>query len=254
MVIAAKHLKRLARRVLPSPCQNWLKNLWNKYKCRPPLGSVRMGDLGSTAPVNHGWGFERGQPIDRYYIENFLASRSENISGRVLAIGDDYYTRQFGSTRVTQSDILHIENHPNATIVGDLTNAPQINSNSFDCFLLVQTLQLIYDLKSTLQTINRIMKPGGVVLATLPGITPLKDEEWNGLWHWNFTTLSAQRLFAEHFPVENIHVESHGNVLAATAFLQGLASQEFSQAELDHCDLSFPVTITVCAVKPEEAL
>ena len=246
-----EQLELIAKRTLPIPVHNWLKSQLQAYKHHPPLGKVRLGDLQGLKPINSGWGFERGQAIDRYYIENFLACHSNNIRGRVLAIGDDFYTQRFGGERVTKSDVLHVEDNPNATIIADLTNAEHIPSNTFDCFLLVQTLQLIYEVRLALKTTYRIMKPGGVVLATFPGITPLKDEEWNNCWCWNFTALSAQRLFEEVFPKENIQVETHGNALAATAFLQGLAVQDIPKGKLDYHDRSYEVTITVRAVKPE---
>lgn len=245
-------LKKIAKQVLPSPSHHWLKSQWQTYKHHFPFGTLKLGDLSDVKPVNSGWGFERGQPIDRYYIENFLANQCDDIYGRVLAIGDDYYTQKFGHRdRITKSDVLHVEDNPNATIVADLTDAEQIPSNTFDSFLLVQTLQLIYEVRLALKTTYRIMKPGGVVLATFPGITPLKDEEWNGCWYWNFTVLSAQRLFEEVFPKDNIQVDTYGNALAATAFLQGLSVQDLPPGKLDFSDPGFPVTITVRAVKPE---
>ena len=107
-----------------------------------------------------------------------------------------------------------------------------------------------------MKTIYRILKPGGVLLATLPNLTPIldpgkDDKSWgSSCWYWGFTTASAQRLFLETFPKENIQVETYGNVLTATAFLQGLSSQELSQKELNYCDPSYQVLITVRAVKP----
>ncbi len=246
-----KLLKSIARYTLPVSIRDRLKSQLQAYKHHPPLGKVRLGDLQSLKPISSGWGFDRGQPIDRYYIENFLASQSHDIHGRVLAIGDGFYTQQFGGDRVTKSDVLHIEDNPNATIIADLTDAEHIPSDIFDCFLLVQTLQLIYEVRLAIKTSYRIMKPGGVILATFPGITPLKDEEWNNCWCWNFTALSAQRLFEEVFPKENIQVETHGNVLTATAFLQGLAVEDIQKEKLDYHDPSYEVTITVRAVKPE---
>jgi SAM-dependent methyltransferase len=242
-----EQLKLIAQRTLPIPVHNWLKSQLQAYK----HGKVRLGDLQSLKPINSGWGFERGKAIDRYYIENFLGRHSNDIHGHVLAIGDDFYTQQFGGDRVTKSDVLHIEDNPNATIIADLTDAEHIPSNTFDCFLLLQTLQLIYEVRLALLTTYRIMKPGGIVIATFPGITPLKDEEWNNCWCWNFTALSAQRLFEEVFPSENIQVETHGNALAATAFLQGLAVQDIPKGKLDYHDRSYEVIITVRAVKPE---
>ncbi len=247
-----KHLTLITKQTLPEPVFHWLKSLWHAYKYYPPLGMVRLGNLRRLTPISSSWGFDRGQPIDRYYIENFLARHSEVIRGRVLEIGDNYYTCKFGGDRVIKSDVLHVtENNPTATIVGDLANADHIPSNTFDCFILTQTLQYIYELQNGLKTIYRILKPGGIVLATLPSITPLLDPNWNDCWYWGFTTLSAQRLFEEVFPRTNVKVETYGNVLAATAFLQGLATRDLQKRELDYCDPSYQVLITVTAVKPE---
>jgi hypothetical protein len=43
--------------------------------------------------------------------------------------------------------VPHVERHPGATIVGDLTRADHIPSDSFDCVNLTQTLQFIYDVR-----------------------------------------------------------------------------------------------------------
>jgi SAM-dependent methyltransferase len=217
------------------------------------VGAIDFGSLRRVTPISRQFGYDRGLPIDRYYIENFLAKNAADVKGRVLEIGDNSYTRQFGGNSVTQSDVLHIvEGNPQATIVGDLTNAEHIPSDIFDCFILTQTLQCIYDTRAALKTIYRILKPGGVVLATFSGISLTPPDQWGDYWCWNFTTQSGRRLFAEFFPEANIQVESYGNVLAAIAFLQGLATEELQKAELDHRDRPYELLITVRAVKPKE--
>jgi SAM-dependent methyltransferase len=243
-------LKQIAK-TLPVPVHRWLKAEWRSYQHPPPLGKVRWGGLRRLKPVSSCWGLDRGQPVDRYYIENFLARYAQDIQGRVLEIGDNSYTQSYGSDRVTQSDVLHIdENDPNATIIADLVDADQIASNTFDCFILTQTLQLIYEVRLALATVYRILKPGGVVLVTIPGITPISDHEWQNAWCWSFTTRSARRLFEEVFPADAIEIETFGNVLSATAFLQGIAAEELRMNELDYRDPGYEVTITVRAVKP----
>ena len=140
-------------------------------------------------------------PIDRHYIENFLARHKPDIRGRVLEIGDNGYTRRFGADQVIKSDVLHVsEGNPEATIIADLTSAPQIPSDSFDCIILTQTLQLIYDTRAALRTCYRILKPGGILLATFPGISQIDSGEWGNSWYWAFTALSARWLFEEIFP------------------------------------------------------
>lgn len=213
--------------------------------------SVRMGTLRRLSPVSPCFGFDRGQPIDRYYIEAFLADNSAAIHGHVLEIGDDEYSRRFGASRVTRQDVLHIEpGFPGATLIADLANAPHLPSEQFDCIVLTQTLHYIFDLDAALATLHRILKPGGTLLATLPGISRLcTDQADKKSDCWRFTVASAHRLFARHFELPLTSVASHGNVLSAVAFLQGLATHELHRHELDHYDPNFPVTITVSAVR-----
>jgi SAM-dependent methyltransferase len=210
--------------------------------------------LRRTKPISRRWGFDRGLPVDRFYIENFLARHVNEIQGRVLEIGDDSYTYKFGGDRVTRSDVLNVaEGNPKTSIVADLTNATHIPSDTFDCIVLTQTLQLIYDVQAAIKTFYRVLKPGGTLLVTFPGISHKGDSNWGKYWHWNFTTLSAQRLFQEVFPAEKVKVNAYGNVLAAIAFLHGLAAQELSQEELNYHDPDYEVLITVSAVKPDAA-
>lgn len=238
---------------LAAPLQRyWPLPLSNRPS--PPVGAVRLGQLRRLTPISRQFGYDRGLPIDRYYIENFLNHYSQDIKGRVLEIGDDSYTRQFGGTEVTQRDVLHVkEGNSVATFVGDLTQAEQIPSNAFDCFILTQTLHLVYDFHTALKTIYRILKPGGIVLATVPGISQKCDDEWANYWCWSFTAASGRQLFEECFPADHIRIDTYGNVLAATAFLQGLCAKDLTLAELDYCDSHYELLITVRAVKPEKA-
>jgi glycosyltransferase involved in cell wall biosynthesis len=247
----AKHVARGAtRRLLPPALYGWLGARARGSEYVPPVGGVRFGSFRRLAPINRNFGYDRGNPVDRYYIETFLGREASAIAGRVLEIGDATYTRRFGGTRVTTSDVLHVTaGNPQATLVGDLADAPHLPAASFDCVILTQTLQLIYDLCAALETVHRILKPGGVVLATLPGISHTGDQTWRGSWYWNLTPYAARRLFGDLFGAERVVVEAYGNVLVATAFLQGLAVEELRAAELAHADPDYPVLITVRATK-----
>jgi len=211
---------------------------------------VEFGTLRRLTPISANWGFDRGLPIDRYYIEAFLASCASDIRGRVLEIEDDMYTRRFGGDGVTARDILHVnDENRRATIVADLARAEHVPSDQFDCVILTQTLHIIYDTRAVLATLNRILKPGGVLLATFPGLSRTSHEEWAGSWFWGFTTASARRLFEDAFGPGPVSVQAFGNVLTASAFLYGLAAEELRRDELDHHDPDFEVLIAVRAMK-----
>jgi SAM-dependent methyltransferase len=212
---------------------------------------VRWGDLRRTAPISRNFGYDRGSPIDRHYIESFLSTHSGDIAGRVLEVKDRTYTQRFGGRRVTHSDVLDIDpQNPVATIVADLNAARELPGDAFDCIILTQTLLLVYDVRSAIRELYRSLKPGGVLLATVPGITPIAYAELGDTWYWAFTRRSMQWLFQEHFPAHHLTVEAYGNALSATAFLQGLSLSELRLEELAVQDPDYQVIVTVRAVKP----
>jgi SAM-dependent methyltransferase len=203
-----------------------------------------------VTPIDPNWGFERGTPIDRVYVEEFVGTHAGDIHGRVLEIAAPDYTTRFGHD-VERSDILMAnDGNPLATIVGDLTDAPQIPTDTFDCTIVTQTLQFVYDVRAALATIHRILAPGGVLLATVPGITkisPPEDEEYGEWWH--YTARSARRLAEEAFGPGNVEARSYGNVLSAAGFLYGLAASDLRPDELAVHDPLFEVVVGVRAVK-----
>lgn len=245
-------LRSALKALLPAFLRNQRRAKWRRLKLEIPVGGVNFGDLRRPAPVSRVFGLDRGTPVDRYYIEQFLRSHASEIQRRVLEVGDNFYTRKFGGRRVTRSDILHVTGgNPKATIVADLTRSDDIPADAFDCVILTQTLQFIYDVKAAIRTLYRILKPGGVLLSTVPGISQISRydmDRWGE--YWRFTTLSVRRLFTEVFPPENVRVNAHGNVTAAIAFLHGLAAEELFPEELSHNDPDYELLITLRAVKP----
>ncbi|MGH2395806.1 MAG: methyltransferase domain-containing protein [bacterium] len=236
----------------PSPrVRGWLWKQRRRWTRWPPVGHVSLGAIRRLQPISREFGFDRGRPIDRYYIEWFLRAHAADIQGQVLEVGDDGYTRQFGDARVTRSDVLHVvEGNPRATLVGDLTHAPHIASETFDCVICTQTLQFIFDVRQAIMTLNRILKPDGVLLATVPCISQISRydiDRWGEFWR--FTSMSARRLFEETFPAGSVTIRAYGNVLAAVAFLHGLAAEDLSPSELDHVDDDYELVIAIRARK-----
>jgi SAM-dependent methyltransferase len=217
----------------------------------PSVGAVEFGDLRRTTPISRKFGVDRGQAMDRYYVERFLAAHSTEIRGQVLEIGEDVYTRKFGGTRVTGNDVLHVqEGNPIATIVGDLADAPHIPDERFDAIILTQTLHLIFDPPAALRTLHRILKPGGTLLITVPGLTPVATKTlWGPTWHYSFTENSVRRLLTAHFDPAQCEFATHGNVLVAVAFLHGLATEDLREDELNVVDPDYPVILTAVARK-----
>ena len=242
-VFVRRHLSRETRRRLARLA------VW------PPVGWVHFGDLRRLKPISSDYGSSRGLEIDRYYIEKFLAEYSDDVQGRVLEIKHNTYTKKYGRDRVTQSDVLHpVEGNLDATIVADLTKADHLPSDNYDTIIFTQTLQVIYEIRTVIATLHRMLKPGGVLLATVSGMAQLSLDDFDH-WgeYWRFTSLSARLLFEEAFYVGNVTVQPYGNVLAAISFLEGLACDDLKRSELDARDRRYEILIAIRAVKSENA-
>jgi hypothetical protein len=135
-------LSRLLERLPPDEAARLERRL------RRVLRPARLGTLRRTTPLSHDFGYDRGTPVDRYFIERFLWTNRSRVRGRVLEVMDSTYTERFG-TGITQKDVLAIDpNSTLATIKVDLARADEIPDATFDCFILTQTLQLILDVHS----------------------------------------------------------------------------------------------------------
>jgi len=204
----------------------------------------------STEPVGRLFGRERGTPIDRYYIEGFLDRNRASIRGRVLEVGEDTYTRRFGGDQVSEAAVLHVADYPGATIVGDLSKPESLPADRFDAFICTQTFNFIFEVQAAIRGAQRVLAPGGVLLATMAGIGQISTgdaERWGD--YWRFTVQSAERAFGDVFGAANVSVDSAGNVYAATSFLRGIALEEVSTARLDVRDPEYPMVILVIARK-----
>jgi peptidoglycan/xylan/chitin deacetylase (PgdA/CDA1 family) len=209
-------------------------------------------DLRRTMPVDRDWGYTRGTPIDRYYIEAFLQSCASDIAGRVLEVQEPDYTNRFGAARVTQSDVVDIDSDNwKATVITDLRRAANIPSGRYDCIILTQTLHVIDDMRAAVGECCRMLRPGGVLLATLPSTSRLCLEYGPAGDFWRVTEAGARATFDPFFSSGNLDIRSYGNVLSNTAFLHGLAVHELTPAELDARDPFFPLVIGVRAKKAD---
>jgi len=219
-----------------------------RKRARRVLRPAWLGTLRRVTPLSEHWGYDRGTPVDRYYIERFLARHQDDIRGRVLEVKDSRYTERWGSG-VTRADVLDIDrNNPRATILADLGAESALEADAFDCCIIVQTLQYIPDPAVAVRTLWRALKPGGALFVTAPGITRV-DPGLNDTDYWRFTPAICRRLLGDSFGHEHVEVEGHGNVLAAIAFLTGMCCEELTRRELDAADPFYPLVVTARAVK-----
>ena len=244
-----------ARRTLPRGVRDWVVSTQRRFGLQwPRVGRVQFGDLRRLTPVSPVFALDRGFPIERYYIEQFLGKHRSDIRGRALEFGDTYYLDRFGGPAVSAKEVFSYIPAPGATIIGDLAGESALPEGAFDAIVCTQTIQMIYDIRRAVRRLSSMLRPGGVLLLTTHGISKvgrhLDRDGWGEYWH--LTRQAATSLFEDAFP-GSFTVEAYGNVLAATAALHGLAAGELTAEELDYGDRDFDVIIGVRAVRAAES-
>jgi SAM-dependent methyltransferase len=216
----------------------------------PPLGLVPFWVFYRTKPLTE-FGFGRGTPVDRTYIGEFLHKHTSDVNGRVLEFGDRQYTVQFGHN-VSASDVIDLFGIDTcANIVADITTAAHIDDEIYDCIISTQVLGFVFDLDAAVNTLHRILKPGGVLLLTVPGnVARIGRYDWQTYGaYWGFTSMSICKLLEKYFPKDNIEVKAWGNVYAANLFQIGLAAEDCNSAKVKVRDDCFQVLVSARAVK-----
>lgn len=193
-------LKSTAKALLPRAVFERVRRDWRRRRFGP--APINFGDLRRTTPIARSFGYPRGEPIDRYFIHKFLARNSDAIRGRVLEVGNRDYTVRFGGDEVTHSVVLHpVPGDPETTLVGNLESGEGVPEGVFDCFILTQTIHLIYGFEDALRSASRALKPGGILLATFPSISQLSIYDVEHRWgdYWRFTSLAVKRACSPGF-------------------------------------------------------
>jgi SAM-dependent methyltransferase len=242
-----QNLRRVARHLPPS-AQAALRRAEQSQPLRRSLQRVRWGSLRRLQPVSPFWGSERGTPIDRYYIERFMASHAADMRGHILEVRDPQYTSRY-STEHTSIDIVDIDpRNDRATIVADLAEPGSLPAGSFDCAIVPQTLVYVTDPFAATANLWQSLAPGGVLLMTVPAIARI-DPAFADDDRWHLTPAGLAEVIDRSCAGGASVVQAHGNPVVAVAFLHGLALEELRQEELDANHPHFPIVVTAAVTK-----
>ena len=239
--IVSRMRNRLA--ALPPSTKTALKHLAS-FRLR---GVVLWGHFRRLEPFSDQYGYDRGTPIDRKLIADFLKSRSSDIKGHVLEVREESYARLFGKG-VTQISVLDIDPlNDRANVMADLSERGSLPKERFDCAIVTQTLQYVPDLEAAFENLHDCLVPGGTLLMTVPCVSRLDPDAGYEADLWRFTPAGTSRLLSRHFARST--VTGLGNCLSAASFLMGLSAEELTENELGYSDTAFPLLVCAQAIR-----
>ncbi|SDT86160.1 Methyltransferase domain-containing protein [Verrucomicrobium sp. GAS474] len=218
-----------------------LRNRLARFRFRP---WVRLLFGFGTRPLDGFWGWGRGTPIHRWYLDRFIEEHAADIGGHVLEFSEDRYATRHGGARVTKLDIVDLEaTNRAATIVADLTKPNAVPSAAFDCILCTHVLHLVGDYPAMLAEFHRMLKPGGVLLVAVPqmSMAAAKDMPW--IEFWRFTPVGLGLALEKDFGPGAAAIRGYGNSLTSAAEIRGLAAEDMTERELLVDDNRFAVEV-----------
>lgn len=249
-----KNINAYATRRMGGPSPLELTASRRQIYLRPQSSGKKSAQLSSadffrTTPVNRLWGQEQGKALDRPFIEKFMATHAGDVYGRILEIKSPEYAQKYARPD-GEIDILDIDSeNRDATIIDDLQEASKIADESYDCIILTQVLQFIPNVERAVATVARILRPGGVLLLSAPGITQTVDSR-DGAFLWSFFGPGLKLLLSRQFDAKKLVLEAHGNAGLAASFLMGLPVEAVPSDLFAVHDPEYPIVLTARAVKP----
>jgi SAM-dependent methyltransferase len=224
----------------------------NQARLRRLVRPVRWGGLRRFEPVDANWGYGRGTPVDRWYIERFIAQHEQDVRGRVLEVARPLYSKEH-TDGITRIDILDVDPaNTEATILADLGDADSLPRAAFDCVILTQTLQYLRDIDTALGNVWQSLVPGGVLLLSVPTTQKASPYPYAPEL-WRFTPFGLLAVLERACPASEREVIACGNLLAALSGLLGVAAEELRSEELERYDSDFVIITCARIRKPRES-
>ena len=216
-----------------------------------PTSTLDLGDLRRVTPIDSGFGLGRGKPVDRHYIEDFLCRHAADMRGRVLEVGENVYTP---ALRRRARDAKRHPPRRRFEPARDAGRRSRRRERAAE--RRVRLLHLHPDahlhLRRAARGADDPSHPRSGRRAARDGARHQPDEPVRSrplgrvlALHGAVARALARRVLRR----ARVEVEAYGNVLASTAFLQGLWPSDLSRDELDHRDQRYQMLVAGRAVK-----
>jgi len=214
-----------------------VRRLWNQGLLTVPFGQFDFGDFDRLSPACLDFGFSRGTPLDRYYLNKFVAESRDLVVGSVLEIGGQKGSHElYGFKNATSYVTMSIDSS-DADITTDAHDASAALPESYDSIIIFNVLEHCRRPWVIASNIYSWLKPGGRVFVMIPNMQRIHEGPGD---YWRILPEGLRSIFNQ-FNVEKL--VTYGNLFTSIAALSGVSSEEIPTGDKDSLDTDYP-TIT----------
>lgn len=198
-------------------------------------------------PLNRNFGRDRGPPVGRRYLVEFLSAHATAVSGRVLEFGDPRYRSLFQNADV--HEVLSIRLGPDVDHVADIEQPPEELYERFDWIVCTQVFEHVRRPDIAAGRLLQLLRPGGRLLFSVPFLNVVHHDPED----FRRFTADGVRATLEDAGFVIDEIVARGNFPISVGALMGLASTDFPDATWARDDPDFPYIVTAVAHRPPAA-
>ncbi|WP_083733561.1 class I SAM-dependent methyltransferase [Actinomadura sp. CNU-125] len=221
-----------------------LHNLDERGYVAPVLGRIDWGQLRRLTPICPAFGKSRGTPIDRHYLDQFIAEVRSQVSGEVVEIGGRDGNRDaYGFTKAARYRGMDIAADPEVSLLCDATDPASLPPECLDAVVAFNVLEHTARPWEVVANMWRWLRPGGTAYCMVPNAQRVHEAP-NDYWRPLPAALTA--MFHDW---SERRVRQYGNPLTVIASYMGVPAEELDAAELDAYHPEYPVASCIIAHK-----
>lgn len=210
----------------------------------PAVGEIDWGQLRRLTPICPDFGISRGTPIDRHYLNQFIAEIRDLVQGDTVEIGgNDGNKDVYGFTRTSGYRGLDITEAPGVSLVGDAADPGIIPANSLDSVIAFNVLEHTARPWQVVDNMRHWLRKGGRAYCMVPSAQRLHGAPED---YWRPLPAALREMFGAW---SEQTVYQYGNPLSVVASLMGVAAEELDAPELSTYHPGYPVASCVVARK-----
>ena len=208
-----------------------------------PVGSINLGSFANGKPFCHEFGYTRGTPIDRVFLDVFIDTIRDQVYGATLEIGgrkEDKSLYRFQNAEPFET--LDVEAGSGADHVGDAHCITLFRPGSWDSILAFNVLEHCERPWIVVSNFLYWLRPGGMAFCVVPNAQRLHRGPRD---YWRILPDAASSLFSDF---EEVTILRYGNLLTSQAAMSGIAAEELHYA-MAYSDRDYPTVTCISARK-----
>jgi SAM-dependent methyltransferase len=192
-------------------------------------------------PISTDFGWSRGTPVGRHYVNKFVAEMATGLGGTVLEFGESRYKACFKT--VQQYQVIDVVPGPSVDYVCDIHDVSSVPEHYFDVIVCTQVLEHVERPVDALRQLHKLLKHDGHLICTVPFLAHIHYVPTD-FYRFSIDAICSA-LGTAGFQV--LEARNSGNALVTLGSLLGYAAEDFRSKEMEVVDNVYPFNVLAFA-------